>query len=85
MEQHSPAIVDRNPTTAIRRPHIDDPTPAAGLDSSTPRHHASEEYRMIKLYTTKSSGNGYKVRLLASMLGVPFEQVFVDFDSKAYK
>jgi len=40
---------------------------------------------MIKLYTTRNSGNGYKVRLLASMVGAPFEQVFVDFEKKEHK
>jgi glutathione S-transferase len=40
---------------------------------------------MIKLYTTKTSGNGYKVRLLASMVGAPFEQVFIDWDGKEHK
>lgn len=40
---------------------------------------------MIKLYTTKNSGNGYKVRLLASLIGAPFEQVFVDFGTKEHK
>lgn len=33
----------------------------------------------MKLYTTKSSGNGYKVALLLSMLGQPYETVLVDF------
>lgn len=40
---------------------------------------------MIKLYTSRSSGNGYKVRLLASMVGAPFEQVFIDFEGKEHK
>lgn len=40
---------------------------------------------MIKLYTTKSSGNGYKVRLLAALVGAPLEQVFVDFEAKEHK
>jgi glutathione S-transferase len=40
---------------------------------------------MIKLYTTKSSGNGYKVRLLASLVGAPVEQVFIDFEGKEHK
>jgi glutathione S-transferase len=40
---------------------------------------------MIKLYTTRSSGNGYKVRLLAAMVGAPCEQVFIDFEGKEHK
>ena len=40
---------------------------------------------MIRLYTTKSSGNGYKVRLLAAMVGAPIEQVFIDFEKKEHK
>jgi len=40
---------------------------------------------MIKLYTTKTSGNGYKVRLRASMVGAPVEQVFIDWDGKEHK
>ena len=40
---------------------------------------------MIKLYTTKNSGNGYKVRLLAAMVGAPFEQVFLDFNTREHK
>jgi glutathione S-transferase len=30
---------------------------------------------MIKLYDYLMSGNGYKVRLILSLLGVPFERV----------
>jgi len=40
---------------------------------------------MFKLYTTKNSGNGYKVRLLASLVGAPCEQVFLDFPGGEHK
>jgi len=40
---------------------------------------------MFKLYTTKGSGNGYKVRLLAAMVGAPFELVLLDFATKDHK
>ena len=33
---------------------------------------------MIKLYDSLPSGNGYKVRLLLTQLGVPFELVQLD-------
>ena len=38
---------------------------------------------MMKLYMTPGSGNAYKVRLLLSMLGVPYEKVEVDLAAKA--
>lgn len=40
---------------------------------------------MFKLYTTRNSGNGYKVRLLSSMVGAPCEQVFLDFAKGEHK
>lgn len=40
---------------------------------------------MFKLYTTRNSGNGYKVRLLASLVGAPCEQVFLDFAAGEHK
>ena len=39
----------------------------------------------MKLYTTKNSGNGYKVALLLSMLGQAYETVLVDFADGAHK
>ncbi len=35
---------------------------------------------MLRLYDNLSSGNGYKVRLLLSLLDVPFERVELDID-----
>jgi len=35
---------------------------------------------MLRLYDNLSSGNGYKVRLLLSALGIPFERVELDVD-----
>ncbi|MCC6534493.1 MAG: glutathione S-transferase family protein [Burkholderiales bacterium] len=39
----------------------------------------------MKLYTTKSSGNGYKVALLLSMLNRQYETVLVDFPGGEHK
>ena len=39
----------------------------------------------MKLYKTESSGNAYKVRVLASLLKVPYEGVEVDWDGKEHK
>ena len=39
----------------------------------------------MKLYLTDSSGNSYKVRVLASLLKVPYEKVYVDWDAKEHK
>lgn len=39
----------------------------------------------VKLYTTETSGNAYKVRLLLSMLNVPYETVMVDARSGEHK
>ena len=39
----------------------------------------------MKLYLTDVSGNSYKVRVLASMLGVPYEKVYVDWPSREHK
>ena len=36
---------------------------------------------MIRLHDNLSSGNGYKVRLLLSQLGIPFERVEYDIDA----
>jgi glutathione S-transferase len=35
---------------------------------------------MLRLYDNISSGNGYKVRLLLSALGIPFERIELDID-----
>src|SRR3712207_9246800 len=35
---------------------------------------------MIRLHDNLSSGNGYKVRLLLTQLGIPFERVEYDID-----
>ncbi len=40
---------------------------------------------MMKLYLTDVSGNSYKVRVLASILNVPYEKVHIDWDHKAHK
>jgi glutathione S-transferase len=37
--------------------------------------HVHEEAAMIRLYDYLPSGNGYKVRLLLTQLGVPFERI----------
>ena len=39
----------------------------------------------MKLYLTDSSGNSYKVRVLASILKVPYEKAYVDWDAKEHK
>jgi len=39
----------------------------------------------MKLYLTDVSGNSYKVRVLASILGVPYEKVYVDWPSREHK
>jgi glutathione S-transferase len=39
----------------------------------------------MKLYMTQVSGNSYKVRVLASMLNVPYDKVVVDWDNKEHK
>jgi glutathione S-transferase len=39
----------------------------------------------VKLYTTETSGNAYKVRLLLSMLNVPYEKAMVDSKSGEHK
>jgi glutathione S-transferase len=33
---------------------------------------------MLKLYDFLPSGNGYKVRLLLTQLGIPFERIEID-------
>lgn len=39
----------------------------------------------MKLYLTENSGNSYKVRVLASILKVPYKKVYVDWDNKEHK
>jgi glutathione S-transferase len=39
----------------------------------------------MKLYLTDTSGNSYKVRVLASLLGVPYEKVYLDWERKEHK
>ena len=39
----------------------------------------------MKLYLTDNSGNAYKVRVLASVLKVPYKKVYVDWDAKEHK
>lgn len=39
----------------------------------------------MKLYTSTTSGNAYKVRLLLEMLKVPYEKVMLDFSKKEHK
>ena len=39
----------------------------------------------MKLYTTDTSGNAYKVRLLLSMLNVPYERVMIDAKAGEHK
>ena len=39
----------------------------------------------MKLYLTDVSGNSFKVRVLASILGVPYEKVYVDWPSREHK
>ena len=40
---------------------------------------------MIRVHSTKGSINGYKVRLLLSMLGVPYELVEIDMYGGEHK
>lgn len=40
---------------------------------------------MMKLYLTDNSGNAYKVRVLASILGVSYEKAYVDWDAREHK
>jgi glutathione S-transferase len=39
----------------------------------------------MKLYMTDVSGNSYKVRVLANILGVPYERVYVDWAAREHK
>jgi glutathione S-transferase len=39
----------------------------------------------MKLYLTDTSGNSYKVRVLASILGVEYEKVYIDWDEREHK
>ena len=39
----------------------------------------------MKLYMTEGSGNAYKVRLLLSILDVPYDKALVDFPGKEHK
>ena len=39
----------------------------------------------MKLYMTDVSGNSYKVRVLANMLGVSYEKIYVDWDTREHK
>lgn len=39
----------------------------------------------MKLYLTDVSGNSYKVRVLASILGVAYQKVYVDWDAREHK
>jgi glutathione S-transferase len=39
----------------------------------------------MKLYMTEGSGNAFKVRILLSVLDVPYEKVLVDFANKEHK
>lgn len=39
----------------------------------------------MKLYYTENSGNAYKVRVLASILKVPYKKVLVDWENKEHK
>lgn len=39
----------------------------------------------MKLYLTDTSGNSYKIRVLASLLGVKYEKVYVDWDAREHK
>ena len=39
----------------------------------------------MKLYLTDVSGNSYKVRVLASLLGVQYEKVYVDWHTREHK
>ena len=39
----------------------------------------------MKLYMTTMSGNSFKVRILASILGVPIEETHIDWDNREHK
>lgn len=39
----------------------------------------------MKLYMTDTSGNSYKVRVLASILRVPYEKIHVDWNTREHK
>ena len=39
----------------------------------------------MKLYMTEMSGNSFKVRVLAAMLGVDYENVRIDWEKNAHK
>ncbi|MBT4906914.1 MAG: glutathione S-transferase, partial [Rhodospirillaceae bacterium] len=39
----------------------------------------------MKLYMTTMSGNSFKVRVLASILGVPIEETHIDWDNREHK
>ena len=39
----------------------------------------------MKLYMTDVSGNSFKVRVLASMLNVLYEKIYVDFEAREHK
>lgn len=39
----------------------------------------------MKLYLTDASGNSYKIKVLASLLNVPIERVYVDVHKKEHK
>lgn len=39
----------------------------------------------MKLYTSNASGNAYKVRILLSLLNVPYEKIMVDLANKEHK
>jgi glutathione S-transferase len=39
----------------------------------------------VKLWLTDASGNSYKVRVLCSMLNVPYEKSYVDWPSREHK
>ena len=39
----------------------------------------------MKLYMTDVSGNSYKVRVLASILNVPYEKVHIDWETREHK
>lgn len=39
----------------------------------------------MKLYMTDNSGNSYKVRVLASILKIPYKKVHVDWEAKEHK
>lgn len=39
----------------------------------------------MKLYLTDTSGNSYKVRVLASILGVEYEKVYLDWEAREHK